>query len=197
MVKKKKFRLTFNSPVILCFVIACFVILIFNQLTGNWLNQTLFSVYRSSLLDPITYFRFFAHSFGHSSWNHLFNNLVLIMLIGPTIEEKYGSGDTLFIILVTALVTGIMYVIFVPNGRLVGASGVVYAFILLSSITRIEEGEIPITFVLVALFYFGKEIRDWIFVKDNVSHFTHIIGGIVGSILGYYMNIYLGKKKRY
>ena len=101
------------------------------------------------------------------------------------LEEKYGSSNILFVILTTAIVTGVVNFIFFPRIQLLGASGVVFAFILLSSFTSIREGTIPVTFILVAIIYIGGQIYDSIFVRDNVSNLTHIIGGAVGSGLGY------------
>lgn len=75
-----------------------------------------------------------------------------------------------------------------PHVQLLGASGVVFAFILLASLTSIEEEKIPLTFILVALIYIGQQVYDGIFIRDNVSNLTHILGGIVGSGLGYVMN---------
>ena len=69
-----------------------------------------------------------------------------------------------------------------------GASGVVFAFILLASFTSFKEREIPLTFILVAILYIGQQIYQGIFVDDNVSQFTHILGGITGSVLGYNLN---------
>ena len=112
----------------------------------------------------------------------------MILVVGPLLEEKYGSANILFIILATALITGIVHITFFPYVRLLGASGVVFAFILLSSITSFGEGKIPLTFILVALLYIGEQIYDGIFINDNISNLTHIIGGIVGSSLGYIMN---------
>lgn len=58
---------------------------------------------------------------------------------------------------------------------------------MLSSLTSIKEGSIPITFILVAVIYIGGQIYDGVFVQDNVSNLTHILGGGVGSALGYVM----------
>ena len=38
--------------------------------------------------------------------------------------------------------------------------------------------------VLVAVFYIGGEIIDGLFLKDNVSQLTHIIGGVCGGAFG-------------
>ena len=92
------------------------------------------------------------------------------------------------VILSTALVTGIVNIILFPHIRLLGASGVVFALILLSSFTSIKDGSIPMTFILVAVVYIGGQVYNGLFVHDNVSNLTHIIGGIIGASLGYVMN---------
>ena len=120
---------------------------------------------------------------------------MLILVVGPLLEEKYGSSNILFVILCTAFVTGIVEFVFFPKVQLLGASGVVFAFILLSSFTSITEGKIPLTFILVAVIYIGEEVYSGIFIEDNVANLTHIIGGLVGAGLGYVMNKY--KMKRY
>lgn len=184
----KKIRLSFNSPVILGFTLACFIVLILDKVTGSASTHAFFSVYRSSLASPFTYIRFFGHVLGHASWDHFFGNIMMLLVVGPLLEEKYGSSNILFVILATALVTGVINFIFFPHVQLLGASGVVFAFILLASLTSIEEEKIPLTFILVALIYIGQQVYDGLFIRDNVSNLTHILGGIVGSSLGYVMN---------
>ena len=184
----KKIRLSFNSPVILGFTLACFIVLILDKVTGSASTRAFFSVYRSSLASPFTYIRFFGHVLGHASWDHFFGNIMMLLVVGPLLEEKYGSANILFVTLTTALVTGVINFIFFPHVQLLGASGVVFAFILLASLTSIEEEKIPLTFILVALIYIGQQVYDGIFIRDNVSNLTHILGGIVGSSLGYVMN---------
>ena len=184
----KKIRLSFNSPVILGFTLACFIVLILDKVTGSASTRAFFSVYRSSLASPFTYIRFFGHVLGHASWDHFFGNIMMLLVVGPLLEEKYGSANILFVILATALVTGVINFIFFPHVQLLGASGVVFAFMLLASLTSIEEEKIPLTFILVALIYIGQQVYDGLFIRDNVSNLTHILGGIVGSSLGYVMN---------
>ncbi len=184
----KKIRLSFNSPVILGFTLACFIVLILDKVTGSASTRAFFSVYRSSLASPFTYIRFFGHVLGHASWDHFFGNIMMLLVVGPLLEEKYGSANILFVILTTALVTGVINFILFPHVQLLGASGVVFAFILLASLTSIEEEKIPLTFILVALIYIGQQVYDGLFIRDNVSNLTHILGGIVGSSLGYVMN---------
>lgn len=184
----RKIQVSFNSPVILGFAFACLAVLILDRATGSVSTNTFFCVYRSSLLSPTTYIRFFGHVLGHAGWEHFIGNIMLILVVGPLLEEKYGSLNMLFVILATALVTGLIQFIFFPGTMLLGASGVVFAFILLSSLTSLKEGKIPLTFVFVAAIYIGEQVYQGIFVQDNVSNLTHIAGGIVGSGLGFVMN---------
>ena len=188
MSSEKKLSLSFNSPVILTFTFLCFAVLVLDTFTAGWVTSSFFSVYRSSFANPLTYLRMFTHVLGHADWNHLFGNITMILVIGPLLEEKYGSFKIILVILITALVTGLVNFFFFPNVRLLGASGVVFAFILLSSFTCTQEGKIPITFILVALVYIGQQLYQAFFVKDNVSNLAHLLGGGVGSVFGYFMN---------
>lgn len=92
------------------------------------------------------------------------------------------------VILITAVITSLINYIIFPNVGLCGASGVVFAFIMLSSFTGFKEGEIPLTFILVAVIYIGQQIYDGLFVADNVSNMAHIIGGVIGAFMGYILN---------
>lgn len=181
-------RIKFNSPVILSFVFLSLFALLLGSMTKGISNRLLFSVYPSSLLSPLTYFRLFNHVLGHADWQHYINNMLLLLIVGPLLEEKYGSRNIVVIILITALISGLVNIILFPHTALLGASGIVFAFILLSSITSFEEGSIPLTFILVSLIYLGSQIIEGLTIHDNISHLTHIIGGIIGTVAGYRMN---------
>ncbi|MCD8097822.1 MAG: rhomboid family intramembrane serine protease [Lachnospiraceae bacterium] len=188
MNKEKRFRVTFNSPVVLSIVAISFVATLLNELTGGVSNMLLFMTYRSSLLSPLTWLRMFTHIFGHSGWTHLIGNMSYLLLLGPMLEEKYSSQTLAAIVAITAVVTSLVNCLLFPNVALCGASGVVFAFILLSSFTNFREGEIPLTFILVAVFFIGQQVYEGITVQDNISNMAHIVGGIVGSFLGYHLN---------
>lgn len=187
--QKTILRISFNSPVVLSFALLCLTAYLLNCVTSGKSNILLFEVYRAPLTNPLTYVRMFTHVLGHASWSHLINNMTLLLVIGPLLEEKYGSSDLLIVTVITAFVTGLVHFIFFPGTALLGASGVVFAFILLSSFACIKDGSIPLTFILVAVLYIGGQIMDGVFVKDNVSNLTHIIGGIIGAFFGYISNV--------
>ena len=181
-------KIKLNSPLILGFVFLSLAAMILNITTGGASNRLLFMTYRSSLADPLTYVRFFGHALGHSGWQHYIGNMSYILLLGPMLEEKYGARRLLGVMALTALITGLVNYFFFPHVALCGASGVVFAFILMTSFTSFKKGEIPITFILVAIVYLGQQVYDGIFIKDNISNMAHIVGGIVGAVSGYLMN---------
>ncbi len=185
-----KVKISFNSPVILTYFAICTLVFIINSLTGDWLVDTFFSVYRASPLNPLTYFRLVGHVFGHVNLPHLFANVTLILVIGPMLEEKYGSTNIAIVILFSAVITGLCHIAISSDSVLLGGSGIVFAFILLSSFTQVKAGELPLTLVLVIVTYLGQEIYEGIFVKDNISQFTHIIGGGAGILAGYLLSKY-------
>ena len=180
-------KIKLNSPLILGFVFLSLAAMILNITTGGASNRLLFMTYRSSLADPLTYVRFFGHALGHSGWQHYIGNMSYILLLGPMLEEKYGARRLLGVMALTALITGLVNYFFFPHVALCGASGVVFAFILMTSFTSFKKGEIPISFILVAIVYLGQQVYDGIFIKDNISNMAHIVGGIVGAVSGYMM----------
>ena len=89
-------------------------------------------------------------------------------------------------IIITSIITALINII-ISKKKIMGASGIVYMLILLSSLVNIEAGKIPITLILIFIFYIVTEIKDGLFKRDNISHLSHIIGAITGFIFGYYI----------
>lgn len=185
---KKGLKISINSPVVLGFSAICLIALVLSIVTNGTTNKLLFMTYHSSLTNPLTYLRFFTHVFGHSGVEHFMGNITYILLLGPLLEEKYGSKLLIQSIVITAFITGIVNYILFPNIALCGASGVVFTFILLSSFTGFKDREIPLTFILVAAIFLGQQVYEGIMLKDNISNLSHVLGGVVGSVLGYLLN---------
>ena len=175
--------LKYNSFVILTYFFLSLIVLILKNITNRKTNN-LFTSGRDSILNPLTYIRMFTHILGHTNYNHFKNNFLYILLIGPMIEEKYGSINLLIMILITSFITALINII-ISNKNITGASGIVYMLILLSSMVNLEAGKIPITLILIFVFYILTEIKDGLFKKDNISHLSHLIGAITGFIYGF------------
>ena len=175
----------YNSRVILSYFFLSLLVLIVKEFTKGKSNK-MFSSGRGCIFNPFTYVRMFTHILGHSSYEHFRNNFLYILLIGPMIEEKYGSLNLVKMILITAFVTALINIIF-SKKQILGASGIAFMLILLSSLVNLESGKIPVTLVLIFIFYIVSEIKDGLLKRDNVSHLSHIVGAICGFVYGFYV----------
>ena len=185
-----KIRVSYNAPATLTFAILSALILFFNQLLSGNLIPALFtapgsatckvSFNFSSFLD---YVRLFTHVLGHSDWNHFLSNMAFILLLGPVIEERYGSPIVVLMMSITALVTGVLNACFSPT-QLLGSSDIAFMMILLTSFTSITKKEIPLSFILVLVLYIGREILNS-GINQNISTLAHIAGGICGSLFAF------------
>lgn len=181
--KKPKLVFSYNAPVTLTFAIVSLVVLILGHVTQNASTKLLFEVYRSKI-SFFSILRLFGHVLGHADFNHYASNMTLFLLLGPVLEKRYGSGTFLEAICVTAVVAGLVNIIFFPQTALLGASGVVFMMIVLVSAIDLKKGQIPITMVLVIIIYLGSELWNMVTVRDNISQLTHIVGGVCGALLG-------------
>lgn len=129
------------------------------------------------------YVSLLGYIFGHSSLDHLLGNISLLLILGPIIELKFGTQRFIWMTILTALVTGILHVLLWDNS-LLGFSGVVFMYIVLSTLLNIRNREIPFTFILVLVLYFGMEILASL-KETQVSHFAHLFGGAMGAFWGF------------
>lgn len=180
-------KIQYNSPVILTFTILSFVSLILGVITNKFSTILLFSVYKSSLSDVFFYFRLVGHVLGHANFQHFLSNFLIILLIGPVLEEKYGSKMMIRMIFVTALITGLLNILLFDTA-LLGASGIAFMLILLSSFVNTTKGKIPLTLILIIILFIGQELIDIFIANDNISQLTHIVGGLCGGIFGFYID---------
>jgi GlpG protein len=175
-----KLRITYNAPVVLTFAVMALVVTFLPVET----RVHYFSAH-PKLYDWTSYLGLFTHPLGHGSWEHYIGNFMLILLLGPILEERHGSMKLLFMMAVTAVVTGLANVL-LSSHPLLGASGIVFMMILLASTANIKQGEIPLTFIAIALIYLGGEVYRAVKNDDNVSHMAHLIGGMAGAAFGFF-----------
>jgi len=186
------------APVTITFALVSVLAFVSSIITFGWTNRLFFSVYRSSFASPLTYLRLFLHSVGHADFAHLAANFGLVILVlGVLMERHYGSKILFMMMAVTSLVIGLVHIIFNPsNVSLLGASGIVFMLIFLAAYTYLHKlrwGRWPLGLILIAVIYFGREfigLGGQIFGINvsNISHVSHIIGGLCGMVLGSVMN---------
>ena len=180
-------RIKYNAPTTLSFAFICAVVLVVSQTLLPSLTETWFMVPGKNAFSaarPGDWIRLFTHVIGHVDWNHLISNFSLILLVGPILEETYGSLSLVGMIAITAFVTGILNA-FLFQTALLGASGVVFMMILLASFTNFNKGEVPLTFILILVLYLGREVFHS-FQSNDISEFAHIVGGFCGSLFGFF-----------
>lgn len=181
---KKRSLIQYNAPTTLTFALISLAVLGIGFLTDGASTLKFFCVYRSPLSEFLTYPRFFTHVLGHSNFAHYSGNITLMLVLGPTLEERYGSRTILWTIVMTAFISGVIQWLLFPTTALLGASGIVFMMILMASLGGSRGGGIPLTLFLVFIIYVGREIYDGITGADNISQMTHIIGGICGAVMG-------------
>lgn len=175
----------YNSIVILTMFFISLFEMILNNLTGGYVTKKFFASGRGSPFNPMTYIKMFIHPLGHMDWSHFSKNYMKILLLGPIIEEKYGSINLLLMILITSFIIAIINIIRGGN-KIVGASGISFMLVILSSIVNINDNRIPLTFILIIIFYITDEIIDLLRTeKDGISHISHLVGGICGAVFGF------------
>ncbi|PWJ39415.1 rhomboid family intramembrane serine protease [Sediminitomix flava] len=175
-------KIQYNAPVVLTFTFISAAVLLLKEF-GIDLTYFFSVGGQMNFLDPVDYMRLFTHVIGHANVEHFVNNFTFILLLGPILEEKYGSKRLFTMLALTALITGVLNIVMFDTS-LLGASGVVFMFIILSSVVNVQKGHIPLTFILIAIIFFGQEIFN-VFANDNISQFAHILGGICGSLFGF------------
>jgi membrane associated rhomboid family serine protease len=179
-----KLRIRYNSPVVLTFALLCAAVLLIDQVSGGAFIRAYFTLTPDFNVGSFfSWMRMVTYVIGHANWTHLISNFSFILLIGPVLEEKYGSLPLLAMMLVTALATAVLNLLVVRTG-LYGASGIVFMLVLLSSFTNIRQGEIPITFILIVALYLVREFVNAL-SPNTVSQLAHIAGGLIGGAFGF------------
>ncbi len=180
MSESKSWKITYNAKFTLSFGLIASVFLLLNMLTNGLVNNSF------SLLSKFSFYgihRTVTYIFCHADFQHLMSNLLYLLILGPMLEEKYGAKLLLIMTFFTAVFSALINTLLFPTG-IIGASGIVFMFIVLSSIVNMKEREIPLTFLLVVLIYLGGEIVRS-FDEDSISQFVHVMGGLCGGLMGF------------
>lgn len=182
----KKFSYSFNYATL---IIAAANTLVF-ILTGSGRNlnmQYLFGLQPILFIRGHYFWQLFTYMFMHGSWSHLISNMIGLIFFGLYVERQCGSKEfLLFYILCGILCGAASLAIYSLSGHwqmlLVGASGAVYAVLLLFAVifprsTVFIFGLVPVPAPLLIALYAGVAVFDQVFgMNQGVAHLTHLSG---------------------
>lgn len=175
-------RITIKAPLTIIFAVTTVVFYFLLQSHGPL--PRVFVLHGDLQLDnPLWYPSLIGYTMGHVSINHLVGNISLFLLLGHIIEKRYGSRKMFFMLTSTGAITALIHIALFDH-KLIGASGLVFMMIVLSSLIDIRAKEVPISFIMIVLLFIGKEVVES-FESDAVSQFAHIFGGVMGAFFGY------------
>ena len=106
------------------------------------------------------------------------------MLVGPHLEFELGKKRMVQLLAIVGVSSGLFHGFTSNDTILCGASGVVFAFVALSTrrgfVKRDGVYETPITLILVLVMFLGQEVWEGLKNNDSISQMSHIIGAICG-----------------
>lgn len=182
----KKFSYSFNyaTLIIVAVNVAAFI------LTGSGRNanfQYLFGLQPVLFTRAHYYWQLLTYMFMHGSWSHLLGNIIGLLFFGLYIERQLGSKEFLLFYLLCGILCGaaslaIYLVADLHQILLVGASGAVYAVLLLFAVifpraTVFIMGIVPAPAPLLVAIYAGIAVFEQVFgMNQGVAHMTHLSG---------------------
>ena len=146
--------------------------------------------------------QFFTFMYVHGGFMHIFFNMFVLMMFGPTIEEVMGNKKYFIFYTLCGLGSGIFHILINGVGSipLVGASGAIfgvvtaYAILYPRNIIYVYFVPMPafIAIILIAVIELFSGVSG---VQPGIANFGHLGGMIVGFILVKFFGY--GKKKEH
>jgi len=190
---KSKNPISYDAPVTLTFVLASIVFFLLNSyvpfLKDNISKWILMSPAKSgdflfNVKSPLSYFRMIFYVFGApENPMSFFSSLIFILLLGPAMEERYGSIIIGIMMAISTLFSGVLNTCFCDNS-LTGATCIVFMMIFLNAFLSMQKKKIPASFLVVFVLFVFREILE---VNPNgpVGIIINICGGLCGSLFAF------------
>ena len=149
----------------------------------------IFSLVPSYILYRRYYWQFLTYMFTHATVSHFIFNMLSLYIFGTAVERRVGSREFLLYYLLTGVLSGLasyaMFYVANTNTVLLGASGAIYALLMLFSVLYPRSviyvfGLIPVQAPLLIILYFIIELISGLTAHDGVAHMTHLSGLVFG-----------------
>lgn len=138
--------------------------------------------------------RLLTSAFLHSNLVHIACNMYSLYIIGPQIQQIYGTKKYLIIYIISCIASSSLSYLMSPNSISVGASGGIFGLMgALLAFAIIERHKIQKKYlsslmqIIVINLFIGLSIK-------NIDNFGHVGGLIGGIVLGYIIYITSHKK---
>ena len=204
---KKKIKFIYDAPVTLTFSIVCIVVFLIDTLIlKNYLSQHILLSPTSgsgslpfSFSDPMSYPRLLLYVFTSKTITLLLVDLVLILLLGPLVEEYYGSVIVGIMMGVSILVSGVLNACFCKIS-IQGPAVIVFMMIFLNGFIAISKKKLPLSFIVVCLMIFTFcwfENKPSGIVASIITVLINVAGGLCGSLIACLASPKARAEKRY
>ena len=183
-----------TTPVVLNLIIINAIVfvaqLVFDKTGGQteWLtNKLALYSYDTGLFKP---YQLVTHMFAHGGFFHILFNMYALWIFGSVLEKTWGPKRFLIFYFVCGLAAGLAQMFLVSQGAAIGASGAVMGLLAAFAYTfpNVQFYILPIPFPIKAKYLAAIYAAIDIFGgfsggNDNVAHFAHLGGLIMGFIL--------------
>ncbi|KAA9041999.1 rhomboid family intramembrane serine protease [Ginsengibacter hankyongi] len=142
--------------------------------------------YNSGLFKP---YQLVTHMFAHGGFLHILFNMYALWIFGSVLERIWGPKKFLIFYLVCGLAAGLTQMFFVTTGAAIGASGAImgllaaFAYTFPNTEFFILPFPFPIKAKYMAAIFAAFDIFGGFAGSDNVAHFAHLGGLVMGLIL--------------
>jgi len=176
MAKKNSLKFIFDSPVVLVFSVVSAVIFISDLILKLNLSEKIFecpgakSVPAFDFKSALSYVKLVIYPFGGENSTSFFLNIGFILLLGPVLEERYGSIMLALMIFITSLVGGVLTAC-VSTFGISGCGGIVFMMIILSVLSVFIKKQLPVSWIFIFALYLAFSL----FSGKKISGFMNEI----------------------
>lgn len=189
--KKSKLKFVYDAPVTLTFVIVTILLYVLdlfvfkNKLTSEYLLTPTVAAGKLpfAFSDINSILRLLLHVFGNSDRVFMICNLIFILLLGQSMEERYGSVIIGVMIFVSALFSGVLNACFCMES-VSGSDCIVFMLILLDTMMHLSRKKVSASSVSVIILFVCMQI-----FKENPNGIVGVVivlaGGLCGSLFAF------------
>ena len=179
-----------TTPIVLNLIIINAIVFVAQMVfdsTWNLTNRLALYSYNSGLFEP---YQLVTHMFAHGGFFHILFNMYALWMFGSVLERIWGAKKFLIFYTACGLVAGLAQMFLVSGGAAIGASGAImgllaaFAYTFPNTQFYILPFPFPIKAKYMAAIYAAIDLFGGFSGSgDNIAHFAHLGGMVMGFIL--------------